>query len=620
MLLGYQIAAVCISRIHEEVLRDFIAAFSKTLAANGWRTLIFTTSSDLYHATPSSVGEAAIFQLIDPQILDALVIFGDKIQNEECVSRLITLGNAYAIPTFMVNGHHAGCHAINFNHAEGFSTVIRHLIEVHNIRSFHMIAGMKDNDYSDARINAFRGVLAEYNIPFNLQKDVSYGDFWSMPATQAVKKLIEENRLPHAIVCANDIMAIAVTVELRRQGYRVPEDIIVTGFDGVDDINFTIPKLTSAFCNYSELGKRTAELCIKAGYGGEMPEETLLIPKIIVQESCGCNQMQDIDQIGCITRKNDIFYRYQDEFEHLGEISALIQSCNSFEEITEQLHDPIFYSVQCLIKRECTDLSLDPMMQHSGTAFGEEMYVLLDSNYPKSEGKMIPTRNLALRMDELLASGYPLIFTVLHHISLPIGYFVFTYQDCDYQNFLKIHQDALIIGSAIQGFRSRMYQKHLQKVVEESYMYDSLTGLLGRNAFLQCVKDLHTVTFEPYTLVLADLDGLKYINDHFSHAEGDNAIFIAATALHEICRELCCRYGGDEMIALLNYGADEAKLRQDILDYLKRYNDKSGKPYEVSVSIGIYTSSDDDFDTMLKKADALMYQDKATKPHRHKEA
>lgn len=617
MLFGYKIAAVCVSRIHEEVLRECIGALSEMLAKNGWRTLVFTTGSDLYYSTPSIIGQETIFDLIDPAVTDAVVAFGDKILDPDCLERIMQRAETHGIPTLLLNGKRKNSCCLNFNFEAGFAQVVRHLVEVHNVCDFHFIAGMKDNQFSETRIEVMRQVLEGYDIPFTREENVSYGDFWSEPARAAVRKLIEENRLPRALVCANDSMAIAVISELQSQGCRVPEDVIVTGFDGIDEIFFSTPKVTSSTCDYRKLGEQAAKLCIAAGNGEKLPENVELLPEFLAQESCGCPHKRDVDVVKSVISINNSFNRFVNENERLSEISAHIQGCDTLEEVSQHLHVSIMYCLQCMIKKECTDFSLDPMVQHSASTFGEEMYILYDSDWQVNEGTFFPTSQLSPRIKELLTSGTPVIFAALHHISLPIGYFCYSYQTFDHANLLKVNQNSMFIGQAIQGFRNRHYQKHLQAMVEEMYKFDVLTGLLNRNAFMKRFNEMVTANkCDGVTLVLADLDGLKYINDIYSHSEGDNAISVVANALHDTCRGLCCRYGGDEMVAFLLYEEDPDAIHARINDYLAVYNAGSQKPYKVSASIGVYSGAAESFESMFQKADALMYRDKLQKPNR----
>ncbi len=617
MLHGYKIAAVCVSKIHEAVLIEFLQSLSDTLAAQNWRVLVFTTGTDLFWKSKSNMGEECIFDLIDTDTTDALVIFNDKILDISCLESIISRAQGHDIPVFFLNGMRENCCCVNFDYKKGFANVVRHLIEVHGVHDFHYIGGFENNEYSDERRDAMRKVLDEYSIPFGNDR-ISYGNFWSVPARDAAKKLIDEHRLPRAIVCANDTMAIAVCVELHQNGYRVPEDVIVTGFDGIDAIHYSIPTMTSAFCDYGELGAAVGSLIVRSGNGEEIPGSLFLEPKPLLQESCGCQAQKALDMVDFINGLNNTFNRFQTEDELLGEISSKIQGSTTLDEIHDQLHHEVFYSMTAVLKKETIDFSLDPMRIHSGTAFGEEVYVVQDTDVWESERQLIPVRSLVPRLADMFQTGKAIVFIALHQIDIPLGYLSFHFQDYGRQSYLKINQIALSLSSAIAGFRNAQYQKHLQAKVDEMYKYDALTGLYNRIAFLKRFRQMMEGTVShSLTLVLCDLDGLKYINDHFSHTEGDNAIAVTANALHEACREgLCCRYGGDELVAVLNRAADPAALRAEILHLLDSYNQTSGKPYQVSASIGIYTSSSEGFEQMFEKADALMYQDKTGKPHR----
>ena len=117
--------------------------------------------------------------------------------------------------------------------------------------------------------------------------------------------------------------------------------------------------------------------------------------------------------------------------------------------------------------------------------------------------------------------------------------------------------------------------------------------------------------------MLADLDGLKHINDTYGHDEGDIAIKALASALKSSCPEgsICIRFGGDEMFAVIGEECDPARIKADMYAFIERFNEASDTPYEVSASVGIYTSDDGtiDFEELVRKSDELMYIDKFRK-------
>ena len=618
MLYGHRIVAVCISKLTEEIQRQFIEALAETLRPHGWNVIVFMTGTDLYSCTPSNKGEETVFELMDMSVIDAVILFDNMILDKQCRENIIMRAQKADVPLILVNGNYKGCCCLNFDNSDGFAQIVRHLVEVHNVRDFHMIAGNKDNAFSDERIDVMRNIMKEYDIPFG-DDCVSYGDFWSDPARLAVCRLIEQNRLPRAIVCANDTMALAVCLELRQHGCKIPDDVIVTGFDGIDEVWHSDPKITSAFNNFSLLGKEAAKLCIQSGEGTGLPENVSLPPELLIQESCGCCPQTERDATEFFFRTNNSFNLYQYDTATLNEISARIQLSDTLEQVAKELHSDIIYCLQVLLKKECIDFSLDPTIRHSDSAFGDEMYLLMDTQAIQDEGRYIKISDMINNIQGYLDSGYPIIILALHHIDLPLGYLCYTYENYSLQNYMKMYQTAMFIGTAIAGFRSRHYQQHLRSVLEETYRYDALTGLVSRSAFLRQTELMTGQPKQPLTVVLLDLDGLKYINDTFGHFEGDYAISAAAGCLHRVCSGgICTRYGGDEFVALLKGEADCENLRRALAEQLDACNSGSGKPYTISASIGIYTGAGESIDVMISKADEIMYEEKSHKPNRRR--
>ena len=189
---------------------------------------------------------------------------------------------------------------------------------------------------------------------------------------------------------------------------------------------------------------------------------------------------------------------------------------------------------------------------------------------------------------------------------------------CDY---CQIPDIIFSLNHAIGGFKNIHYQTMLVEKMERIYMLDSLTGLYTRSGGFNLLNNLFRKAVDenlPVNTVLVDLDKLKYINDTFGHNAGDNAIYIMAEALKKCSPKnaLCIRFGGDEMTSFFIGKCEPLKIKSDIYNYLKNYNEKFKKDYTVSASVGIYSTSVSDemnFETLIKKADELMYLDKISK-------
>ncbi len=622
MIDGKKIIALCITKINEDASRKFITAFNNSLPSEDCRLMVYATCSELFWNTPMESGESAVFDLLDFDAADIIVIFVEKIKNKQVINTILSRARAHGKPVITVDGIYNGTISAIFDYEAGFRSVVEHVIDVHKVKNPHMIAGIKGNDFSEQRVNVFAEVVKSRGISFDRDKMVSYGDFWADPAAKATEMLISENRVPEALICANDSMALAAANTLISNGYKVPEDVIVTGFDGIDEIRMSSPKITSCICSYNKIAKKISEIigdCLNGGY----KEEIFRIPAtLILSESCGCNKEKPINAQRELFELSNRFYRYQDEEYSMYELVAQTISCTSIEDVSSIISNSRLYDVDCALTPECLDETVSPLsVIERENAYGEEMIDFFSSDEIRyTTYRRFPRKEIFPRLKELLKYQKPLFLFGLNFLDVPLGYVCFHFHSYDVGSYCKVPQIIRALNNAIGGYRNLRYHHYLQNRVEEMYKLDNLTGLYNRNGFNKEFERIVKQARENGSVVsaaLVDLDGLKIINDTYGHDEGDNAIKTAADAFKTCCPEnaACVRFGGDEMMAVYNGKISEATLRNDINACLSSYNASSGKPYRVSVSVGVYICDDPDmdFDELVKESDKLMYFEKRSK-------
>lgn len=623
MIDGKKIIALCITKINEDASRKFITAFNNSLPSEDCRLMVYATCSELYWNTPMESGESAVFDLLDFETADIVVIYAEKIKNKQVIEKILSRAKAGGKPVITVDGIYKGTISAIFDYEAGFKSVVEHVIDVHGVKRLHMMAGIKDNNFSEQRVNVFADVLRSRGIDFDREKMVSYGDFWADPAARETEKLISENRVPEAIVCANDSMALAVTGTLIAGGFKVPEDVIVTGFDGIDEIKLSSPKITSCMCSYDKIAKKISEI-ISECFSGGYREDVYRIPaSLILSESCGCNKEKKINAQRELYELNNRFYRYQDEEYSMYELVAQTISCTSIEEVSGIISNSKFYDVDCALTPECLDETVSPLsVIERENSYGEEMVDFFSSDEIRyTTYRRFPRKQILPRLKELLAYSTPLFLFGLNFLDVPLGYVCFHFHSYDAGSYFKVPQIIRALNNAIGGYRNLRYHHYLQNRVEEMYKLDNLTGLYNRNGFNKEFERIVSQARENGGVVsaaLVDLDGLKAINDTYGHDEGDNAIKTAAEAFSACCPKgaVCVRFGGDEMMAIYQGKISEAALRNDISACLSSYNAVSGKPYRVSVSVGVYICDNPegmDFDDLVKESDKLMYFEKRFK-------
>jgi diguanylate cyclase (GGDEF)-like protein/PAS domain S-box-containing protein len=168
------------------------------------------------------------------------------------------------------------------------------------------------------------------------------------------------------------------------------------------------------------------------------------------------------------------------------------------------------------------------------------------------------------------------------------------------------------------GFRGSHQDITDRKRAEEQLhfvsLHDSLTGFRNRTSF---EKDLDSFAHSgclPVSLVVCDVDGLKFVNDTLGHNAGDELLIKVAGILkeHFSADAAIYRFGGDEFIAILPVTDRETvgRLCHGLRSAITRHNDGSEMP--ISVSIGYATSGIDNVDMaiLFKEADDNMYREK----------
>ena len=158
----------------------------------------------------------------------------------------------------------------------GMHTLVSHLIEGHGRRRIAFIRGLAVSRDAEERYEAYVQTLEQYGLPFDPGLVVS-GDFRRPSGREAVKSLIETGHKGFdAVVSANDNMAIGALQVLQAQGIRVPEDVIVVGFDDIEETQATTPTLTTVRAPWHLLGSRSVDLVLAKLEKEPLPDQVLL--------------------------------------------------------------------------------------------------------------------------------------------------------------------------------------------------------------------------------------------------------------------------------------------------------------------------------------------------------
>ena len=145
--------------------------------------------------------------------------------------------------------------------------------------------------------------------------------------------------------------------------------------------------------------------------------------------------------------------------------------------------------------------------------------------------------------------------------------------------------------------------------------HDHLTGLHNRRFFEEQIIELDIEENLPLSIIIADTNGLKIINDSFGHEMGDELLIKAASAIKQACRgdDLIVRYGGDEFVIVLPKTNEIETLK--IANTIKELTAKEKiATFDLSISYGYATkhSAHESIQEILAIAENYMYSHKLT--------
>ena len=624
------VVGICLAKIQDATRSDLMQRICREARDRGFRVQIYNMYTDLFFHRKRDEGEKSILNVLQMELLSVLIVLPQTVLDERTVRELIDRAKQAKVPVISIDQQIPGCYNVLYEYEKPFAQVVRHVFQVHHCRRVAFVAGFKGNPFSEARIQVYKDALEEFGIPFDPTL-LKYGDFWDWPAYAAAKELLEQG-LPEAIICANDTMAMAVCEFLYQNNIRVPEDVIVTGFDGITKEQYHSPRLTTAAQDQPHCSWLTMEIAAKLIAGEQLPPQDYYVHnQVRFSESCGCQKMNFHNSSHMLMQ---IYGQMEEtrefEFRIFSMIGTLTDGCTlmeSAERLGEYfLNMATAYMQLCLnaeYLRAC-DVALPPDCQK------DDMFVLAQRDSAEYTTPMTryPFRQQLADPERAYFFQAPVLFVPLHDQNDVFGYLVTVYDPHNLQhNYL--YTFVMGLDQILSTIRNQSILRSMNRILTDTnqelanmYIHDSMTGLLNRRGFFQEMERRRAACGDRESWVYVasvDMDSLKYINDTFGHQEGDFAIKTVADAIVSCAGKngFCARFGGDEYLAaIITEDPEEDGCRtfaQRLANRLHSLNQQKLRPYQFGASCGTVLESNTqelDLDQLMKLADDRMYSEK----------
>ena len=628
MLNGRKTIGIILFDITGYYQQQLVHTLSKTASKHGYNLLTFSAFTIYGSDTKNAAGEYNILHLIPYEQLDALIVCHDTFNSNEAVEELWKLVTERCqAPIISIRKKVNGCYNILVEDTDAIPAFVRHFHDVHHFDRIAFMSGPYNHPDAIFRLEKYKEAMAELGLDCP-EEYIFEGNFWKDCALDASKHFMSLKKRPQAIVCANDYMALSLCKELTLQGYSVPQDIAISGFDDVRDARANVPPLTTCYVSVSDMAKKAMETIDTLLNGKEAPACTFVPTKIIIRNSCGCESstMKDLS----LSRMYEVEFMEQmiNQNAHNTFVSISLENMTSAEDIGDYLR---LEDVPGIARDFYLCLGIHgngayPQVKKKAPGFAKRshsIYSLRDLNPIATSSfetkKLLPPE--AIREEPMAVFFFP-----IHYLEYNFGYVAATSNGEEAQDTL-FHSWLSLIGNTLENSRIRAKNQALLEKLNMLYHEDFLTKLYNRRGFEQFSEEEFSEAkkhnIKTMTLSI-DMDNLKYINDVYGHSHGDLALQTIADAMRQACSgcEICARIGGDEF-AVFGYDYSEDKAKQyteNFLQYLKDFNADSSLPYCVNASFG-YTISDPSLsisrEQYMKASDDLLYQNKRKRKEKY---
>ena len=518
------------------------------------------------------------------------------------------------LPMVTIGTKFAGVPRVVGDNVGGMRDLMRHLLDDCGVRRPVLIRGIRQQVDSQEREQVFREELAARGLAVDEHLVVN-GLFRPEVAYDALRLLLRRGLEIDAVVALNDPSAFAALSALVDHGLRVPQDVLLSGFDNTERSMVSWPALTTVDQGLPEQGRVAAELILRQsanpGMGWDDDADAVIPSRLVVRAS---------------TVRGDAVLAEPVDF---AETAQALQSRASLHDAALRLNwtmancrtvDDVILGLDASLRRmgvvRCFLCLDDPEAVAAGVVGEHPTRLVLShrngiseqvdhESFPRHE--LLP---LALRGE--LEHGI-LLLQALSVGGRERGFVLFepVADSSGLTESLRIDVPRAldtVLGAQELTDRAAMLERLVAQRTQEleranaelrtSAMRDGLTGLANRMAFQQYLDDLggpDASAGASIAVLMIDVDLFKAFNDRYGHPAGDRALKIVASCVQRAVRseqDLACRFGGEEFaIVLREAGLDGARsvarrVRQLLSRAAVRHDASTLAPV-VTVSIGV---------------------------------
>lgn len=268
-----------IPTLNNAIFAACMEGFERVLSQANYTLLMTVTNFDRDHETMQ------LHKLLERGV-DAVLLIG--LDHAKRTFALLERSNVCVVSIF--GSRKSGkIPCIGFDNRKASETIVNHLVSLGH-RRIAMIAGITEgNDRArDRKIGVINGLKKnniEYHPSLFIESQYSHED-----GRQAFNTLYDHTKKPSAIICGNDVLAMAALFEADACRIKIPDQLSITGFDNLPITEHLKPALTTIDVPSAAMGVQAAEAIVHQLKTGEKIKSRLLDAKLLIRNTTGPKQ------------------------------------------------------------------------------------------------------------------------------------------------------------------------------------------------------------------------------------------------------------------------------------------------------------------------------------------
>jgi DNA-binding LacI/PurR family transcriptional regulator len=273
------VVALAVPEISAPYFAELAAQFVQYAKAHGWTLLIDETQGE--RDSERVVLEGIKSHLVDGLIVSPLALTAKDIGARRDRTPLVLLGERLA---------HAPVDHVSIDNVAGAREATAHLLSLGRRRVAAIGSQPRVTGGTAAlRLRGYRAALRAARTRYEPTLVVPATSYHRADGHAAMSALLDLPQPPDAVFCFNDLLAIGALRALNERGLRVPDDVAVIGFDGIEDGEFHTPALSTIRPDKAEIARLALALLERRITGGDAasPQEAYATFELVLRRSSG---------------------------------------------------------------------------------------------------------------------------------------------------------------------------------------------------------------------------------------------------------------------------------------------------------------------------------------------